>query len=231
MVSELPFKVFSSKQVAEFKLLKELDILIEDVKVEDVLAVLNSPNWWDRDDKVNQTRVFNIDRSETGIVKYVRDVRVSFGPMKFRTTYAISQFVTMGSNTVHLHCCEKDEQHLICRYRCEAFGKDVRVFNDELMSSSGLVVALGSKAIRTARLNHLLWLKDRVMTNKAMAFWKDLPMNSSDPSVGADSAVTAESIATADLSTNATEVSPRTLRESEGFDSDDSFEQPETGEL
>ena len=99
---------------------------------------------------------------EDGVLKYRRDVRVSLGPLKFRTVYAVSQFLTEKNRTVHMHCFEKDGSHLIARYRCEPDGSGVRVFNEELIASSALVVALGAKSIRTARINHLSWLKMRI---------------------------------------------------------------------
>jgi hypothetical protein len=60
-------KVFSKEESSSFLSLPDVDVFIPKVEVADVLKTLDDPKWWERDDKKNKTKVFDVSRQVRGV--------------------------------------------------------------------------------------------------------------------------------------------------------------------
>jgi hypothetical protein len=57
-------KVFSKEESGFFLSLPDVDVFIPKVEVADVLKTLDDPKWWERDDKKNKTKVYDVSRQQ-----------------------------------------------------------------------------------------------------------------------------------------------------------------------
>jgi hypothetical protein len=64
-------KVFSKEESASFLSLPDVDVFIPKVEVADVLKTLDDPKWWERDDKKNKTKVYDVSRMVRGFFSLV----------------------------------------------------------------------------------------------------------------------------------------------------------------
>jgi hypothetical protein len=111
--------VFSDAQMATFKSVPAVELSIPETTVDFVVKTLMSPKWWESENKYSTTHVSLVGALSQGRVIYLRNVKTSVGPAKFRLRLWVTQWameLEMGSCVI-AHCNDEfDSCHLVSKF-------------------------------------------------------------------------------------------------------------------
>ena len=157
---DLEFKYFSIEEMQSFANLDVIETIVYDATVKDVIRTVQDPHWWEKKVGKSNTSITDVQKVSRTEKRYVRDVRVRMGPFKFVTVYNVSQIIS--EDRVEMHAFDRAGDHLVSQFTCVQDGPNVQVSYAEVMKAGMLVIKLGAKPIRAARIEHLERLQDRV---------------------------------------------------------------------